>query len=439
MIRVLSGSLIVSAWILAATAANSILIARALGPDGRGAYAAIALWPIVLAGVGNIGIVEALSYLSARPASQPTRVLLSGLLLLVPLSVLLAVGGALAMPTILGHYGRDAVMLAQIAMSTIPLNLCASAFGAVALGTNRIATFNLLRAVVPTSVCVGTVVLFALGEVTLPRLVIVLVVTSVLTFIAGGIASLQLLRDATRPPASLAREIMRYGISVHVGVLATAMNAQLDQLLMSMLIAPIVLGEYATAVSLSNAIGIGAGVIVIAGFPRIAAATDGRVQLDFLARMLRAGTALTAAMALLLYVTAPMLIQLLFGARFAGTVSPARVLAFAAVPLAMSTILVGGFRAMGKPIVASQAQFVSLIATVGLLALLLPRLGALGAAWASLAAYTCSAVFLLGALHRRFDIGLASFLWPRPEDWTWAQQQLARQLFSGQSASSRPR
>ena len=45
------------------------LLARMLGPDGRGYLAALILWPIVITQLGNLGIPSALTYSIARDSS----------------------------------------------------------------------------------------------------------------------------------------------------------------------------------------------------------------------------------------------------------------------------------------------------------------------------------------------------------------------------------
>ena len=48
------------------------LLARMLGPDGRGYLAALILWPIVITQLGNLGIPSALTYSIARDSSAST-------------------------------------------------------------------------------------------------------------------------------------------------------------------------------------------------------------------------------------------------------------------------------------------------------------------------------------------------------------------------------
>src|SRR4029079_13570219 len=55
------------------TIMQGILLARLLGPTGRGQFAAATLWPTIFAGVGGLGLTVALARRSAR-MQDPSRI-----------------------------------------------------------------------------------------------------------------------------------------------------------------------------------------------------------------------------------------------------------------------------------------------------------------------------------------------------------------------------
>ena len=61
---------------------------------------------------------------------------------------------------------------------------------------------------------------------------------------------------------------------------------------------------------------------------------------------------------------------------------------------------------MGEPWLASRAELVALVVTLALLPVLLPTIGILGAALASLAAYTTASAVVVRGLRRRYPISL---------------------------------
>ena len=65
------------------------LLARMLGPDGRGYLAALILWPLVITQLGNLGIPSALTYSIARDSSASRAVARLGLSFALPQALLL--------------------------------------------------------------------------------------------------------------------------------------------------------------------------------------------------------------------------------------------------------------------------------------------------------------------------------------------------------------
>jgi O-antigen/teichoic acid export membrane protein len=113
--------------------------------------------------------------------------------------------------------------------------------------------------------------------------------------------------------------------------------------------------------------------------------------------LLAGGLAVTVAAAL-----APLLIKVFFGARFLPSVRAAQILLFAAVFQGLNSVLGNALRNLGHPGKPAAGEVLGMAATVGLLAVLLPRYGILGAAAASLIAYTLVFLALL-----RFLAGIA--------------------------------
>src|SRR5438067_4968154 len=69
-VRRISGTLAANVTLYVLAAATGPLAARLLGPDGRGALAAIQLWPGAIATFAMLGLPESIAYFGAR---QPDR------------------------------------------------------------------------------------------------------------------------------------------------------------------------------------------------------------------------------------------------------------------------------------------------------------------------------------------------------------------------------
>jgi O-antigen/teichoic acid export membrane protein len=201
------------------------------------------------------------------------------------------------------------------------------------------------------------------------------------------------------------KDLLSYGWKSQLSNVTYYVNQRLDQLLLSLFVAPRELGLYVVAVTVSNslsffpeafaAVTLAAGSNVEPARARIVIANSFRSSLVWL---------LVGCSAL--FVLVPWLIPFAFGASFKGSVLACRILLPGAVVLGLNRLLYDGARSMNHPALPSYAEGVAMILTGGGLYLLLPRLGFLGAAIASTAAYTASFALMIIFCRIRLHIGL---------------------------------
>ena len=98
-----------------------------------------------------------------------------------------------------------------------------------------------------------------------------------------------------------------------------------------------------------------------------------------------------------------------------------RILLVASVVRSSGGIMISGLRGFGHPGLATIARLASAVVTLISLLLLLPRLGIVGAAVASLLGYTMTMLIGLFWLVRKKELGVLAYLRPRREDISIAQ------------------
>jgi len=79
-------------------------------------------------------------------------------------------------------------------------------------------------------------------------------------------------------------------------------------------------------------------------------------------------------------------------------------------------ILAGDFIGRGRPHWNTQASVITVVVNVGLCLLLIPRLGILGAAWASTVAYALGSAVMVIRFRRLTGLAWSTILLPRPSD-----------------------
>jgi O-antigen/teichoic acid export membrane protein len=127
-------------------------------------------------------------------------------------------------------------------------------------------------------------------------------------------------------------------------------------------------------------------------------------------RAARAGFLVTGAVAIPLALLADPLLTLLAGGAYAGSASALRALLPGIVAFAPAAVLAGDFIGRGKPHWNTQASLLTVAINVAVGLVLIPRHGAVGAAWASSLAYVFGAVVMVARFRQATGLRLRTFL-----------------------------
>ena len=136
-------TLLANAFILGLNLGTGILTARLLGPAGRGALAAIILWPQFLSFLLALGLPSALLYnLKRRPEESDTLVGAASVIGAV-MGVVAILAGVLLIPLWLKQYPIEVIRFAQFAMLAAPLGLLGLVFNSAMQARDAFTLYNL--------------------------------------------------------------------------------------------------------------------------------------------------------------------------------------------------------------------------------------------------------------------------------------------------------
>jgi O-antigen/teichoic acid export membrane protein len=405
-------SLTTSLAIQGFNALTGILLARFLGPEGRGELATILLWPSVLAAVGTLGVSEAVTYETARGSSPVRNVVGSSFTIAaVQALVLVAIGSVLIAIVHRGDEG-GIIRLSHVYLAFVPLNLLALYAAAVLNGLQQFFAFHALRLMVIVVTAIGVAAMATTGTLTLEAAIGIYLLANALT------AATVIIILARRGALSIAgdratvRKLLGFGIRTHSTSVASMLNERLDQLVISVFLAPAKLGLYVIAVTMTSAttiIGQAAASIMV---PVVASLKDPAERIAAATRYV--GWVLVGAVCVAIPMLAwtPALIRILFGVEFLGAATVTRVLLVATVFFSVNRVVAAVLNAVGRPLDAGIAESLSLAITVAGLALLLPRLQLLGAGLTSLLAYCSTTVWMTSKAARALSVRPTALLLP---------------------------
>ena len=383
----------------AAAGLGGIILAHALGPTIRGEYAAITAWFGVALMVGGMGQPAALCFYVARdPGQAPDYVATSRAMMLMT-GVLALTAGMLFAPLLAD--GRAGVTTGyRIAFGACIISFVAASY-TFSLQAWDLHRWNVVRLIQPV---LGLIAIVALWRLRLLSLHTALAAIVVAMFLQLGWAYRCCRRTGLAPGrahARLARPLGAYGLAQIAAVAPAALNAQLDQLVLSQTVPPADLGRYAVAVSLTLLPIPLVSAIGNVAFPRLAAQQTVTGATRKLQRIAVVGSAgLATAMLVPLALVAYWLVPLVFGARYSGAVPLLWILAPGAVFLACGQVVGDLLRGRNRPIVVAWAQGLAAVFTVALLFALLPFVGVYAAAIASTVAYGVALAVMIRCLWR---------------------------------------
>jgi O-antigen/teichoic acid export membrane protein len=374
---------------------SGVMLARMLGPVGRGELAAIVLWPALLSGIGSMGIYEATVFFTSKNEHDPRVISASSILSAILMSILAVGLGLGVVPIVLRHYGGLVVVTCLLYLAWIPLNLLTYAVVGVLVGRLNAAAFNWSRAINPIVTVIGLGSLILAGHRTIRAVAALYLFAALVSLGSAAVPLARLGLIGTRPDWRLARDILTYGFKAHVGNVAGLANDRADQAIVSIFLAPVYLGYYVVAVTVGSVVSLVGSSMALAILPSVAGAGGDleRKRAFALAARVTAWGSLIGWLALV--PLAPFVIHLFFGTRFMPALMSAEVLAVAAFAYSLSRVLSAGLMGLRRPWAASTGQVVGLTVTVVGLFILVPPLGVLGAAIATLLAYFSTLFYFL--------------------------------------------
>jgi O-antigen/teichoic acid export membrane protein len=371
--------------------ASSVILARFLSVEARGELGVLASFALVSILVLQLGwensTVHAIRARGIDPGWVLLRSLFAGGTAGALLIAVCASGERALVPGLLGEVPRAAFWLAVL--GAVP-QLMAQYLVGVARGIDAFGRAN--RYALGTSagsLAAAALVLIAFdgGLVGLLAAFLAVQLVAASAFAFGLARQTGVARGGAR-----GAELLRFALRTWVVNVLGALHERVDVLLLAALLPdPAPAAFYVVALGLIERLKQIPEAIGVALFPELAA-RDAQAGARFAARTVRHSLAWLILLAVPIAAAAPWLMPLLYGDPYRASVPVVLVLLPALSALAVYRILSRYFIARGAQGTPIAIQAVSLVANLALNLLLIPRLGAVGAALASLCSYGLAAL-----------------------------------------------
>jgi O-antigen/teichoic acid export membrane protein len=259
---------------------TSVMVARILGPDGRGLYALATTIAAIGVQFGNLGLHASNTYFVAKDRKLlPTLVGNT-------LAVSFGFGGlgatlAWAMFSLLPNLAPVHGLILVLALVWIPFGLAYMLLQNLLLGIHEISAYNRIELSTNsfTTLLIGLV--FIIKVVTVETVFSAALIGVIISFIW---ALWQLKKYFYHPPLpslELFKDNIRYGLKAYTASFLAFMVLKVDLLMINYYCGAEQAGLYSIAVALGNMIYLLPTVVGSILFPKLCAITDGREKLKF--------------------------------------------------------------------------------------------------------------------------------------------------------------
>lgn len=368
----------------------SIIIARILGPEGKGIVTAIFVIPNLLVSIADLGIRQATAYYVGRRIYKANNVYSSILLVWIitsSISILIALLYYFTGPS--EQYGW---YLLTIPLATLPFMLLNKYLDGLFLGLQQVPTVNLIQ-----------ILGFAVNFVSIILLIVLLklgvygaAIATMLTAFFTLIASLFLIRNYISTKFAykkgIIKDLISKGIAYAIALFVLSLNYKIDIIFLERMTTPSDVGIYSIGVSLSELIWQIPAAMGMVLFSKSANSSREIDAVNRSTRLLRLSWIPIILFSILFWIFVPLIIRILYGVDFLDSASVLRLLLPGIIVMVIFKVLNADLAGRGYPLFALRAYLLSLVINIVLNIILIPYLGISGAAIASTISYIVGAL-----------------------------------------------
>ena len=375
---------------------SSVIIARMLGPQGRGIYSLAILLPGLLAVFTNLGIGPASVFYIGKKKYSPKEVFGTNIIFAGLISIFTIIIGLIIVfffsDKLFPGVPKECLFLA---LSVIPLHFFSSFSVNILLGLQKIKKYNFIQ-LIQNFIFLFLIVIFLLGLRFGVKAVITANILS--AFVGCTVLFFQTKKETNGIVFSLNREILRdffsYGSKVYLGNILGFLHYRIDMFMVNIFLNPVAVGFYSIAVTLAEKIWLISESTATVLFPRVSSETNEESLNKFTPSVCRNTLFITTLSAIFLFLIGRWLIILLYSKEFSDSVLPFQILLIGSITISGWRILANDLYGRGKPLLNSYITGISVIINIILNIIFIPKFGISGASWATAISYTVALIMI---------------------------------------------
>jgi len=401
------------------------ILAWNLGPAGRGSLAVCLIYASILYIVFTVACdISAVYFVSSRKFTLSEGIIYTILYATIASVVAIVVGWALLrLP--LAFFKQASPGNFRLALFFIPVSLLSEVLPRLLTAVHRFKLFSLLiivRSALQLIFTVLFVLILSWG-----------VRGALWSFIVTGGASVLIVMVIfwrkfdlkwVRPTGKNFWTMFAFGLRYYPGKLSNKMNLEVAPIILAFFATRAQIGWFAIAARLTQLVEMIPETMTTVLFPRVAGDREGRSKL--VARSARVIGVISGLILLMMAVLAQPIVSIIFSPAFLPAVPFIRILAVGLIVRCMCKVLVPYLIGIDHPGHASFAVIAGVATNLGVIWLLLPRVGVIGAPWGMTVGYFVSSAILLASFRHYSGLNLKQLFSFRRTDWAELENLISR-------------
>ena len=371
----------------------SIITARYIGPSGNGIIAGLTVYPTIFMAIGSLGIRQSTTYFLGKGifSEDEIKIALTQIWMVTTIISLLV---CFALMCLFSTSGSN-LTLVLLALLPIPFSLFNTYNSGIFLGKNDIKTFNKINWIPSFIVLVSTIIFVVLLGWGVSGAMIATIGGPLFMFFILLFKNKFLDYFSFRYNWNIIRQLLSLGIVYATALLIQNLNYRADIILLDKLSTAHELGIYSKGAGITQYLWQIPTLFSTVIFARSAVSRNDRAFSLKVAQLLRVSFVMIGFASIVLVLFSQLIIVGMYGEKFRESISVLNYLLPGVFILTIYKVLYMDLAGKGKPWIAMKSMIPALLINIAMNVLLIPKLGADGAAISSTVSYGIGGILFL--------------------------------------------
>lgn len=377
------------------TALATVLIARALGPEGKGVLTLVFLAQVILVAVLNMGIASSNNYYSALGKYKLSGLAGNSFVLAGVIGVLVSAAFILFLRfSPFDLFTGVNLLYMYVVAAAVPFSLLNLYLSGILLGKLEIRQINLVGILASLVSLVGVVPIYFLGlKQGILWLISLTIAVQVITSLLYMVVLRKLTEYSLRFDPQVFKATFVYGLKSHIANLSSFLHFKVDHFIVGYFLGATQVGFYAIAVLFTDSLFFVPRATSGILFSQVASGTSASGA-EFTAKVCRHIVLISLILCLFFAMGANFMVKGFYGAPFLPAARPLLILLPGVFLMSFAGILSSYVSGTGRVIFVTCGALATVIVNIALNLFLIPRMGIAGAALTSTISYSLETIYI---------------------------------------------